>query len=741
MADDARRARRRQAALALTAMAAALAWLYAPVVLGLETFYLGDFTWTTTPLRAFSAAALRAGRLPDWNPLIMCGLPHAANPLAATFSPTTPLYFVLPVLHAASLELVVGYGFGALGAYVVARQLGVRAALAAAAGVVYALSGPLAASPAVGVHGLAAGWLPWAVAGALAWGRGARLVGIATSAAALALVLSAGEPELVTVGAALCAATLCAAEAPWRARLGALAAVGALAVALGAAQLLPALAFQPHSVRAAGIPLDEAERWSLHPARLATYVWPYFFGKATPVNSFWGGFITDDLNDRTFMYASLYVGAATLPLAALGLAGDRRGRWLGGVALALVLLALGRYLPLFALLHHLPPISLSRYPERYLLPVGLVLALGGALGAERALGARAPLWPIVVLAVVALASALLAATATAWQGFIRARSPVPNFAEAAAQLRTDGVHVALVCALAALVVALVRRGRLRPGVAVVALWALTAGDVALTARGVVATRPMSSLPAANPTVDEVRRILGDARQYRFWRVPSLNRQSMPKVEAGLWRNYDQQALTLRSNLPMLDGLADVGGHSAARPRDLFGADAELTRDLDLLAPASVRAIVAPLPLPGPLAARVADGRLRLERAAPRIGVALVSVPSARPRVRCQDAAGAVVDGCALIEDAAGALHVRATLAAPATLTTGETALPGWRARLDGAVVPTGRSRLGFVTVALPAGAHEVTLTYRAPGLRAGVVVSLLSWLALALACVVARRRR
>ena len=50
---------------ALIALGAILLLVWAPVLLGHETFWLGDFTWTTTPLHAFGAAELRAGRLPE----------------------------------------------------------------------------------------------------------------------------------------------------------------------------------------------------------------------------------------------------------------------------------------------------------------------------------------------------------------------------------------------------------------------------------------------------------------------------------------------------------------------------------------------------------------------------------------------------------------------------------------------------------------------------------------------------
>src|SRR5207302_629643 len=150
---------RRAALLALAVLATLLVVTWAPVLLGSETFWLGDFTWTTTPLLAFCAAELRAGRLPERNPSLLGGLPHVANPLAA-------------------------------------------------------------------------------------------------------------EPELVTVGALLVTACVIAAPELAGRRVRTLGLTAAATVGLAEVQLFPAVAFSPNSVRATGVALAEAERWSAHPLRL-----------------------------------------------------------------------------------------------------------------------------------------------------------------------------------------------------------------------------------------------------------------------------------------------------------------------------------------------------------------------------------------------------------------------------------------------------------------------------------------
>jgi hypothetical protein len=61
--------------------------------------------------------------------------------------------------------------------------------------------------------------------------------------------------------------------------------------------------------------------------------------------------------------------------------------------------------------------------------------------------------------------------------------------------------------------------------------------------------------------------------------------------------------------------------------------------------------------------------------------------------------------------------------APGVLVVAEQWDPGWHARVDGTparVIPVDESQIG---VEVPAGAHRVTLSYTAPGLRAGLVTT------------------
>lgn len=66
---------------------------------------------------------------------------------------------------------------------------------------------------------------------------------------------------------------------------------------------------------------------------------------------------------------------------------------------------------------------------------------------------------------------------------------------------------------------------------------------------------------------------------------------------------------------------------------------------------------------------------------------------------------------------------------------------GWRATIDGEEVPIFPGLIAGRAIAVPAGEHRVELTYRTPGLRVGLVLSAIGWLAIAALAFWGRRRR
>lgn len=347
----------------------------------------GDTFLYFYPYWTAAAEALRSGRVPLWNPDIFMGAPMLANSQIGFFYPFNwPVWLFLPTPYAVSASILIHLSIAGLGAYLAGRRsmgLGRAAALFAAA--LFALGGYLTAQVEHinQLQGLA--WLPWYFAvltpvvtgdGARQWRtlmRGALGVGVL-----FALQLLAGHTQtafISGVAISLWALFHWLTDARVAGRgIGVLARAGlvigagvALAALLAAVQLLPTLELAGQSSRQGGLSLNEVLSFSWHPLHMTRALLPAY-GAAL---------------------FSEYV--AFLPLTALALAvvgaWGRRKRpgvlpWVL-LALVMILLALGRFTPVYYLLGRVPGFDLFRVPARWLAVAALAAALLAGYGWER----------------------------------------------------------------------------------------------------------------------------------------------------------------------------------------------------------------------------------------------------------------------------------------------------------------------------------------------------------------------
>lgn len=393
------RARRPQFAaarwLAIAALLLGLSlWAFRATVFTNRVLGRGDALTYFTPYWAYRAEALRAGRLPLWNPYLFLGVPFLANPQAAVLYPLHwPLIWMRPE-RALVWSLVIHTWLAGCFTYALGRRwrIGRWGALTAAS--IYMLGGHLAghAGQINQVNVLA--WFPLAALlqdrMAFSQTRSARWQGLAGLAAVVALQLVAGHTQATYISCAglgmlTLAGTLwdsLSRRCPWRQTLGALAMrLGLLALAMmlaalvAAAQLLPTLELTRLSLRAGGLGYLEAIAFSLHPRwLLLAFLPPYALQPEAA------------LGTPIFGEYLAYASVVGLALASIGLLARERGRarvQMAALAGGGIALALGGYTPLYFILYKLiPGFNLFRVPPRWLAWYALGIALLAGMGVD-----------------------------------------------------------------------------------------------------------------------------------------------------------------------------------------------------------------------------------------------------------------------------------------------------------------------------------------------------------------------
>ena len=360
--------------LVLGLWCAAVLALLAPVwaIPGAAFFNHGDLYTYHVPLRSLTAAALQAGRLPFWNPYILLGVPHAANPQAALFYPPALLEAFFPVVTALVWDQVLHLLWAGAGMFLLARAQRLDRSGAFVLASAFALSPFLVYRVTAGIPTLLAAlaWTPWLW---LAWLSGSGLL----LAAGFALQLLSGHAQFLVINGAAMAAWALFSDG--RVALYArLAAAGAAALALTAAQWPLTAQFLRLSVRSAWSGAMSGA-YALPPAALWTWLNPAALG--TPGAGTWR-----DVLSVFYETCGGWVGPVALALAAYGLA--RGKRRLPAVLLALVgvLLAMGPRGPLSRAVLGFAVLSYLRTPSRWLfltLWAALLLAGAGAAALRR----------------------------------------------------------------------------------------------------------------------------------------------------------------------------------------------------------------------------------------------------------------------------------------------------------------------------------------------------------------------
>jgi len=438
-------------------------------------FFLPHFLFNTTfidddirlfywPTYVSLAHALRQGHFPLWWPDLFGGFPvYALGSLGMFYLPTLIVLRLAPTPHAVTVVLAVRAMLAAGFTYAFARVLGVSRLGGLIAGLVFTFSGfSVSHMQHVDLNNSAA-WLPLillAVELAVRYTdtRRWRWVGVASLAFGMAwLGVHFNIPLVIFVGVGFYAAgrvlfdgiELTAESAKnaerkilislrslrliplqvWSAQrrnllslVAILATIAVIGLGIGAVQSLPAIELLGYSDRAEGLNWTRATEYSLPPYNLVMLLFPHFFRASGVDWTLWSRWET-----------TVYLGVLPLLLALIAIFFIRQSyvRLVTGLALLGLILAFGRYTPLYGLLYALPGFHSMRAPGRFALHFHFGLAVLAGFGATwlqagvpGALGSRLVTW----LRRAAMATGLLVPGVWLAQQFVVAQPRLVNSA-------------------------------------------------------------------------------------------------------------------------------------------------------------------------------------------------------------------------------------------------------------------------------------------------------------------------
>ncbi|MCB9377547.1 MAG: hypothetical protein H6511_02125 [Holophagales bacterium] len=716
---------------------------------------LNDSVFQFLPWEAEVRRALADGHLPLWSDRLQSS--PWSNPQAQVASPVAIAARLFPLEHFLLVALALKVLLAFDGAWALAGAIGVRPAFRHLAGVSFALGGGLLAW-AVFPQSSALALVPWLAAAAVRLARGAprrrraRAEWI-VAALATAAVAVGGHPEIAVAGGTLAAVVALGYRrrgAPLLPAVARLAGASLAGLALAAPLWLPFAFEVGESQRfvelagersaAAAAPASHGGRWfdPAHVAMLRAPLGPEVFGRPYfgefrgPFNWVWaeGG----------------YAGLAALAGAAAALAGrGTRRRALPLLLFALLaLLASARFRPLMALLETVRPLRAVAL-ERALPVATLALAVAGALGVEgiarrrRAAAARA----------LAFSPALVAGAVAAVDRRLAART---------APRTALGARCCGRARRAASAATVTRRRRF----AALALAAALVVDLGLFARDFLPAGFARQLWPPSPLLTEIARRGGDAP----FRVAALGREAYPAALAmhGLedvrvhdpladqrYLDCTGPAFGFAPTTSMYFAPFELHGHPLDRYVGLrfvlarAGADAP-TGWSRLESPAEPDWIA--FESPAPLSRFFLARRTRVVAPGELAG-AFASLDDAETILVAADAAPAGLDSLGapggddrieLVARRDGRYRLATTLAGERVVATSLIEPEGWRVESGRRALPRFAIHGAFLGFVAPAGANDIDLSYRPPGLATGVVLALVGALALLLVGATPRRR-
>ncbi len=715
-------------------------------------FFYGDYRSQYYPWAVELSRALKRLTLPLWVDGIGCGFPLLAEGQAGALQPIKwVLYGLLPLDWGYPLSFFIPFFIAGWSTCSLLRRLGGSWSSGIVAALIFCY-GSAYSGLAWGFASLwVLAWLPWAVDRAEALAQKPELRNVSKLAAVCALFWFGGFPQMALY-ASVFVWTYAVIRRP---AVWIKAAIGCgLAVAAGAAQLMPTLELAAATARSA-TGLDFAMQKSLHPTSLVSLL--------APGLGFWG--------------SDLYFGVLPMILAVVAVWHLRREsvpRAMAAATVIALLMSLGKWNPVYVAAIKLFHLYSFRAPSKWALLALFGMAVLAGLGwnawwkgessrRSKILWAAGILMAILLIHAVAFCAARWAAPMIQqWAAdYVGAEvygksghphsleeylSRIPGFLTLLKdRTRPDNYYV--VCVLAAsaaaggwLILQLKKTSRQTLQALGLILIVTDLFLYSFVGSGFKGNRVQPTTIAQDTVTRYLQEQGHGKRVYEFVPNPLDPPRWMPN--SNLIAGYPSMGiytpLAPAGLAQLLRGTGAVDDSTGARAESMW-IPAER---LGLLSRLNVGYLISrhPLEQPGPWKEIIAEDD----------GINLYENPFVWPRA-WRSTAGtrqAAVGTAQITESAPGFYRIRTDFEQPDSLVVTENAMSvygplnsGWRAQLDGRPAAAELYENLFLSVKVPAGPHQITFQYIPQMFRIGCAVSLAAFLIIAAGMFIGRTRR
>ncbi len=553
--------------------------IFFPLIFSGKTLFYRDISMQDFPLMGFVINSLKNFEFPLWNPYLFCGFPQMASLQPPLFYPLTIIYYFFPFSIAMGIFLVIHYFIAGLGIYLIERYWQQSKISSLIGGIVFSLNSYLFEWNSLQFMLIAITWLPFIflftekLLDKLGYRNFFYLLVF------LALQVLTGRLDFLYFSFLICLfqfsyrliqRRVSSTNTPYLRNLIFIFLAFAFALMLAAIQVLPSIEFIHSTKRGSGIELNVAMMFSINPWHLFMLLFNNLYGD----NYLDRGISPLAAGDFSFFLYNLYIGFPAFLLAIYSFfQKEEKTKFLLFIAVFFLLLALGKYTPLYQFLYnYFPGINLVRYPVKFFVFTIFSLSLLAGMGTDLILKKGNPITMIKLV----LTSFILVLTAILVFLFFE-RSIIFHFNEQLTQYNLDIKNISfiyksmssslLIIFLFGILLFLLKNQKITIYKFSILLVILIGFDFINNNIANLWVVDKNMLLEKPPVVADIEKRIGDRRLYRIIKpletaVPLVNSS---KRISDLLNNI----FTLNSNLNIIYSLNDAYGYYPGEPSKVY----------------------------------------------------------------------------------------------------------------------------------------------------------------------------